>query len=426
MSEDQHQTPAAPNKKAKRAALQRSLPTLLADAQYGGEAVSAALRACSALRLTPPAELLTSENIARLKIDDAIKLLPRLGQNTVETDVSAALTGIQQLLLASRAATSNSRSLNSLSRRVAQKLLEVAGKRRVRRSVRRPDFGKGEVRFTSGTVKSAVSLAAWLTKAAVRLQQQDSRVKKSGNLYSALLLWSQTLQALAPAESNLESVVEVLGFWRTLRSVLPLSMYLRLDKEPSRVSSLETAQSTILGSIEPALRHGRLDKLEILRSIAETDADLRAQILSRMREAGTRLSLELPPGVAEWLRSALHEEIQFRPELRAADESQSSLYELFSICLLSAWDTARDPKHAEETFRTVRQFARDAFKLDLVEQTGDVVSFDGRRHQLFGNIEQSGMVRVVRPGVAWSNGLRSRVIVRALVEQIPTGEKPQQ
>jgi hypothetical protein len=402
-----------------KADLRRMLPALLEDAGRSKQAAALALEACCSLGLQPPAELLRSGVIAALPLDDAVRLLARLSVRAVETDASSALTAIRESLLSSEGASSSSRNLNSLSMRVSKKLLELSGNRGEKSKRQKVGITGYEpkVRFTPATVKAAAALAAWLVRTAA---QSMSRQEKSKEVYRAALRWAQTLHALAPRGSDLEAVSEVLGFWRTLGAALPASIVFRLSREPSLVSLLEDAQSTVIEAIEPAMVQGRLDELARLLAVAETDKDLRGPVLARMREVGRRRSMELPAGAAEWLASVIHEDPDRVPILRAADESQSSVIESASMCLLSAWDSVQEPRRAQETLTTLLGLVHDVFKLDLLGRVGEIVKIDSRHHQIVGDATSlPDRVRIVRPGVVWSDGFRSRAIVRALVERIP-------
>jgi hypothetical protein len=63
--------------------------------------------------------------------------------------------------------------------------------------------------------------------------------------------------------------------------------------------------------------------------------------------------------------------------------------------------------------------ARDLFKVELTGELGQIVEYQEREHELSptgGPVPNR--VQLIRPGVRWSDGTRTRFLVRAIVKRI--------
>lgn len=413
MSEAEHQREDLLAGESK-AAIRRRLPSLLEQGRRGGIAATTALRACCAVGVHPPLELLTAENIQKLPLEDMLRMLFRLGEMSTVADYSTVL---EALRAKASDANPSAPALNALSRQIASRLLKISGKdpRSGKASKASALPSRSEVRFTLQTRKSAVSLAEWL----IKVGSESWRGRRGAeNACRTAALWLKAIEAIVPGDTELESLAAVLRLWRRLPSMLPASAQVRLANDERASAYIKGLRAQVLDRIEPALLHGRIDELQRLLDLAESDPELRAPILSGLRESGVRRLLELPTGVSEWLAGSIQEPSGGAKTVpKPADESQSAALESVAACLLSAWDSTAEPARAPETLRALRALAHDLFKVDLIGRVGEVVKFDARQHEASAGRSDFDAARIVRPGVVWSNGLRSRVIIRALVER---------
>jgi hypothetical protein len=377
----------------------------------GGAAAVAALRACCIVGMRPPLELLKAENIRSLSTEDIVRMFSRLGETKTSADYSTALEALR-----SKVSDPNltAQSLNTLSRQIANRLLKLAGTSIKKTSRLGTLTLRSRLRFTCATGKSAVGLAESLTKAGTAFWTGK---RGAENAYRTTTLWLKALEAIVPGDSDLESIASVLRLWRNLRSLLPPSAHLRLASDDRTSAYIKSLRAQVPDRIEPALLDGRIDLLRQLLHLAESDPDLRTRILSGLRETGARRLLEMPAGVSEWLVTEVpHTRESPKTSPKPADESQSAAVESVAACLLSAWDAATDPVRAPDALKALRAVAHDLFKVDLIGEVGEIVKFDSRYHETPQGATDLDAARIVRPGVLWSNGLRSRAIIRALVE----------
>lgn len=145
----------------------------------------------------------------------------------------------------------------------------------------------------------------------------------------------------------------------------------------------------------------------------------RERYYSTLREICETRQSDLLPEAVEWV--ARHAQVEHTNSRipTAADESQSVALDYVSACLLSAWDAASDGEQSKRTLDNVRHMAQELFKLKLSGIFGDAVRYDERQHDLKLVTEHTPeKVKVVRPAIVWSDGVRSRIIVSALVEPL--------
>ncbi len=398
---------------ASKAALRRRLPSMLEESRRDAATAVAALRAYCIAGIQPPDELLTAKNIRRLATEEILHTLARLGERKSSADYSAVLEVLRDKVGERQW---SAKSFNALNRQVANRILKLAGAAKLKSApktsslspVPRPDF-------TSETGRSAVELAESLIRVGKTLWTGKRGVE---NAYRTASLWLKVIEAIVRENSELAALASVLRFWRRLDTILPRAAHARVIGDEEANSYVERLRSHLLRRIEPALLNGRLDELQRLLTFAEWDPAMREPIRSALTECAKRRLLELPPGVSEWL-DALFPELR-EPTKRlptAAEESQSAAVESVATCLLSVWDSTADPSRAESALKTLEGVARDLFKLRLLGRVGEVVEFDPRHHETVESATDLESAKIVRPGVIWSDGLRSRTVVRALVER---------
>lgn len=392
--------------------LRRRLPTLLREAPSGEQAARAAIQACCVLGSPIPADLLTTENIAAgLTAREIVRALNRLGPSEVHIDLSPALRALRTVSAKELSTTSEPRLIPDLNRAVTKKLLQLTGNgSATRRKTKDLKQIPTQRHFTAGTVSSAADLALWLLRS-------FPETKKRNVSHAAALEWVRTIRALWRRTSTIGAIEAALTFLRGLRSVLTPPVYAAINADPSVVGFLDEATSALTRKAQDALRDGRLKDLIALLALAETQTAGRTRLLLTLQDVCQKRPFDLQPHVIEWVARNIEAD---RPKIaapEAVDESQSSALDTVSLCLLSAWDSAGEGNRSARTLESVRRMARELFKLELVGTNGEIVAFDERQHELTGGTpNRPDRVRLKRPAVHWSDGLRTRVLVRAVVE----------
>jgi len=399
--------------------LRSRLPRLIEEAGSNKEAAKPALRACLALRAPIPAELLDPENIAAaFTVREIATSLNRLSKSEVYLDISSALTAIGKAVDKEAERPQKLRILHGIARTITSKLLKLSG-----RGVKNKKSAKGgrprglaHVRYTAATVSSATDLALWSLRI-VRERQTKSR----GDIYPLALRWTQTVELLWRNAPSTVALVAVVNFLRSLRTVLPPIVYTKLEAEQGVVNFIRDTSSALHKEAASALLDGRLNELETLFSLSRAIDDKRALLLSELKDVCQSRAADVPPESVEWV--ARHVEAA-SPRAKAptpADESQSVSLDYVAVCLLSAWDAAPESAQSARAFENIRRMARELFKLDLVGTKGEIIAYDERQHDLKSELATPpARVELVRPAVRWSDGVRTRILVRAVVREAQT------
>ena len=124
------------------------------------------------------------------------------------------------------------------------------------------------------------------------------------------------------------------------------------------------------------------------------------------------------PEAIEWVARQIEHRRKNVNAPVAADASQSSELHYIATSLLSAWDASHEGAQSQRSLESVQRLARELFKVDLAGSPGEVVAYDERLHALSQNTDVPAEVEIVRPGVRWSDGVRTRFLVRAVVKAL--------
>jgi hypothetical protein len=400
-----------------KASLQVDLSNLLEQAKSNAEAAQVALQASLKLRGLVPSSLLTSNNIAAaISLHDITRSLDRLSTSHTSYDISAGLNAIRILVTEEIKDTSDRSVLSHTTKVLTSKLIKMTtgpiGPKKVGKLKGKPNLIKRD--FTEATLSSAADLALWILRQV--LEKQASRTG------SALLLaqrWIYAVEAIWRNSSESAAVRTTAQFLRSLERVLPNSVYAELKAEPDVTKFLRDANLALLQAATNALIEARLKDLETFLPLIPTTHNQRDQFLAELGEICQKRTSEIIPEAAEWV--VRHTE---RPSSRArfpiaADESQSAALDYISVCLLSAWDASSEAGRAEQALENIRRLGRELFKVDLIGTPGETVNFDEQQHELKSPVGQFPVqVKLIRPGVRWSDGIRTRFLVRAIVEAV--------
>lgn len=405
-----------------KAEMRRRLPSLLAEAGSSKEATHSALRACIAIRRPIPSNLMSSETLAdALEIREIVASLSRLFTSELQVDFSSALVAIRTLASKNPGAPSSRQLLVYLAKAVPSRLLKMAGQQVGHRKVpKRLQHAKThKMCFTAATVSSAANLALWILR-----HLRENRSRRRIAVDTLALGWVRAINTLWLNAPSIDSLVAAMVFGQSLPSVLTPSAYAKLTSEPSVAQFLEHLTSALLDRAKEALLAGRVSDLKTLFSLVEAAADNRARFFSELRGLCQTRGLDLSPEATEWVAGHLPEPTPAHKGPTAVDESQSASLDYVTACLLSAWDAASEGSRSTRALDTVRRLAQDLFKVGLAGKPGEVVPYDERQHELKSTTASPpSRARVVRPAVFWSDGVRTRVLVRALVE--PASSEPQ-
>lgn len=391
---------------AKKAALKASLPSLLTKASSDPKAAEEALRACATLKKKPPTSLLTQENIFRaftpIEISKSLSLLST-SKNSVS--LSSPLTALRMKQLNDR------KTAVQIAKALTLNIAKVLGtnakpKKSSNRLKQQPT-----VVVTESTVADAAAVVLWIL---IRLFELSERNKSPVDLSVSLI---QSLREIWRRSDRAETAQLVVSFFHSLRKNLKRSVFGDLEDNTEVSAFAREANSELADWAHFVLLEGRLKELQAAVRTAESDE--RAAMLSKLQETCFIRSSQLLPEMVEWVAQEIEQGKRIRKPLVAADASQSSDLNYVAVSLLDAWNAASEGDRAARALVSIQRLARELFDVEFTDSVGEVVRFDERQHEITPSGQAAtASVRVVRPGVRWSDGIRIRSLVRALVTPI--------
>jgi hypothetical protein len=409
MGKRKTKTPSIRLSTQEKAELKASLSELLRKANTDPEAAQKALAACLQLGLKVPSVLLTKENVAAtLSLQDISRSLGRLSISHTVFDLSPALSAMR---IIGRLQQPDRKILLSLSKTVTMRISKIA-QPTVKKSKGSFKNEAPKIVFSEHTLSSAIDLTLWILG---RLLDPSAMHSKSA--YSQALRMVQTVEMIwrrLPLPSGGSLVIQ---FLQSLPKILPKTVYAELEDEESIAGFLADAKLALIQEAEIALLEAHIKDLESILALARNEKDDGADILSHLQSICVRRPSELLPEAVEWTARQIEKDKAPTKSPIAADESQSSALNYVAVCLLGAWDAATEGEKAARAFESTRRLARDLFKVELAGESGQIVEYQEREHDLSPSESPvPDRVQLIRPGVRWSDGIRTRFLVRAIVK----------
>jgi hypothetical protein len=402
-------TPSIRLSTREKAELRASLSELLRKATTDSEAAQKALAACLQLGLKVPSVLLTKENVAAtLSLQDISRSLGRLSISHTVFDISPALSAI---LIVGRQQQPDRKILLSISKTVTTRILKIA-QPPVRKS-RGPFKNEApKIVFSELTLSSVIDFTLWIVG---RLFDPSAMHSKAA--YSQALRMVQTVELiwrrLPPPSGGRPAIL----FLQSLPRILPKAVYAELEDEESIAGFLADAKLALIQEAEDALLGAQIKDLESILALARNEKDNGAHILSHLQSICVSRPSSLLPEAVEWTARQIEKDKAPTKSPIAVDESQSSSLNYVALCLLGAWDAATEGEKAARAFESTRRLARDLFKVELMGELGQIVEYQEREHELSSSGSSvPDRVQLIRPGVRWSDGIRTRFLVRAIVK----------
>jgi hypothetical protein len=398
-----------------KADLRASLPDLLATANSSPEIAQAALKACFRLRQPAPAAILTSENIAStFLLNEVARSLDCLSASEITIDLSAALDAIQVLGKREFRGTADRKALLSTVKVVTSRLTKMANPpvKASKRGGPERSKPKTQIHFTEQTLSSSAELALWFLAKLFESQSRTSRpiYPLAIRLVHAVeLIWRRAAPPIAGRYA--------MRFIRSLPRVLPASVYAELKAEPTIADFIRDAESAIVQEATAALLDGRLKDLEGVLAVVSKQGNGRDRVLSELQGICQSRPSELVQEAVEWVARQIEMGDSRAKPPSAADESQSSELNYVAVSLLTAWDAAAEGERSTRSLESIQRLARELFKVDLMGIPGEIIVYNAQLHELRPPVNPTPTrVELIRPGVRWSDGIRTHFLVRAVVK----------
>lgn len=394
-----------------KAHLRALLSDLLERAEWDPDAAQSVLRASMALRVKVPLGLLTRSNLASsFSLNEISTWLDRLSFSGTTWDLSAALHALQDL---AKRQQPHPKALLLIAKTITARLTKMVTPR-ARKSKLTPSALKLDepvIVFTGPTLLSASDLVLWMIP---RLFDAPSSPKA---VYVVALRLIQMVEIIWRRSCPPSESVAIVSFLRSLPSVVPRAIYRDLEDEPSIVAFTQDAHSALTQDAERALLEAKIRKLEKILTFAKKDGKRGEVLVSYLEDICRDRPSEVLPEAVELIA---RETERNSPKIKtptAADESQASALNYVGVCLLAAWDAATEGDKAVRALESTKRLARELFKVDLTGTPGQILQYDERQHELSSPVKPvPTTVQLIRPGVRWSDGVRTRFLIRAIVE----------
>lgn len=394
-----------------KAELRASLSELLRIAGSDSEAAQKALAACLQLGLKAPSVLLTKENVAAtLSLKEISRSLRHLSISQTVIDLSPALSAIR---IAGRQRQPDRKTLLSILRTATMGILKIA-QPPVRKAKGTYKSEAPKIFFSEQTLSSVIDFALWVLG---RLFDGSAKYSKSD--YSQALRMIQIVEMIWRRSPLLSEGHQVIQFLQALRRTLSKTVYAQLEDEEFIAGFLANAKLALIQEAEDALLESQIKSLESILALARNEKDKGADILSHLQSICIGRPSALLPEAVEWTAGHIEKNTVTTKSPVAVDESQSSSLNYVAASLLSAWDAATEGEKAARALESTRRLARDLFKVELTGELGQIVEYQEREHEISPtDYPVPNKVQLIRPAVRWSDGTRTRFLVRAIVKRI--------
>jgi len=268
------------------------------------------------------------------------------------------------------------------------------------------------VYFTASTIVALSDLASWTVRTA-----RSSVTRRSAEPLSLLTPWISAVDSLWKRAHDGADGRILVQFWRDVSSAAGHGSVENLKSDPGVAAFTATMWDAARLTATTALRQGHLEILRSLAALLSGEGGEWKGILDHLRSVAESARSTIPEASLDWLAREAKEPSS--RQLSAADESQSGALGYAAQALLAAWDARTEGSRSRVAYDAVQSMTQQLSKVDLVGTPGDVVKFDELQHELHGNPgPRPDSVRILRPGVRWSDGIRHRMVVRAIAEAV--------
>ena len=206
-------------------------------------------------------------------------------------------------------------------------------------------------------------------------------------------------------------------FWRALSSAIGTAA-VSVKADPRSAEFFSRRREALISAASAALSEGRIDTLRSLEDMLVGEAEWK-DVTEHLRALSGSAGSETPETSLAWLSGQIRDR-SHRRELSAADESQAARIDYVAAALMAAWDAMSDGPRGAEAYRAVQIMAESLFDLHMLGSAGDTTTYDELQHEVTRSAPSARPVKVkiVRPGVRWSDGIRNRIVIKATAEAV--------
>lgn len=388
--------PGAPLRRIKDKNIRREVEQLLREIKVGPEIQ---LRAYLATGRTPPAKLVTEDNVLHaLVLEDCVTFLPKLSRKTSVLQAEATLKAISQRLSVLRPA--NSYPLAIKLERIAKKW----------------DGQSKRIALGDSTVTQFLRILEALCTGGHAAMVSRTGKKSQEVAPFPSLIKSGSAWALAwGSPPALLLVMRILGCAEKQLGIVIGDL---LAQDPTFVETIDAVWEKCVEEIEFLATRG---------NVADLDQWARAAVRAPMRRKDTKAKLEnlyadrgrFDESIQYTLADILGHRREGQP-LRTIpiDEGETIQTGQLASVLLQAWSAKDEGPRAKEAFEQLQSLLSNFFGLTIRGKLGDIEPYNPRIHELCPGEDARARVRLLRPRVELARLGTSRVILKALVQKL--------
>lgn len=360
------------------------------------------LRASLSIGENPLPHILQASTIIHaLEPLDIIRYAKRLSLSSQTIEATAVFVGLQTALQESAAAETPSQLVRKIVASVKKWLKWV-------------DSAHGNLTETTET--ALLDLILFLIRKVAPSKKLSG--KKLEKFKKMILPLSDLSLGLVAKSLFPETLIRTMRLLRIISENVSISFLEEILEDDKRYQLLEEALGRMPTYVKKAAYDGRVDRLETMATSVTLipSADLRFQAV--IREIWDKKSAVLTDEVQKFIYEYLKIDQGFAPRaITLADRSEDLRIPQVASALLSSWEAREDSLKGAEAFKVLNAVAQKFFNLRICGEVGNVIEFDSRVHEFPGAPIGEGQVVIVRPWVEWTEGSRSKVIIRAIAEK---------
>lgn len=360
------------------------------------------LRAHLSIRENPPPQMVQASTIiGALERGDILRYSKRLCLSSQIIDATALFVGLK---------TAFEKSTYQTPFQLIRKIVPS-----VRKWLKWVDSIEGCL--TETTEIALIDFFALLAqRAAPSKGLSGKKLKSVEKMITPLFEFSLGLSAKSPHLKTLIQTMNLIGF---IGEKFSISLLEDVLEDENRHRLLEQTIKRIPDHVKESAYKGRVDRIEdmsrAVRRVYTANMQFRKTICELWeKEAGT-----LTEEVRQFIREYLEISQGITPKsITLADQSESLQVAQLATSLLSSWEAREDSARATNAFHLLHSVAQKFFNLKICGQVKSIVQFDNRVHEFPGTPIGEGQVVIIRPWVEWTEGSHTKVIIRAIVEQV--------
>lgn len=178
-------------------------------------------------------------------------------------------------------------------------------------------------------------------------------------------------------------------------------------------SKIESVFESAISDFHPILIEGKIDELDLLLKFLKGHNPIQyRKSIESLRKINISGTAKYPLISREFLSDTVGER-KNQEEAKFADETQSVVTTQLAYTLIQAWD-ANQVNTSDKIYTLIENYCKNFANLTLFGDVNETASFRPDSYE-GNNIEIGQKVKIVRPGVQWTNKVITKIIFKAKV-----------